>query len=72
MLGPWTFSLVAILKFIRILVTTTIYYDYEICQMDVKIDFLRENVEEDVSSIVPNTICKLQNSTYELKLVSMS
>ena len=43
-----TFSPVAMLKSIRILLAIAAYYDYEIWQMDVKIDFLNNNLEEEV------------------------
>ena len=43
-----TFSPVAILKSIRILLAIVAYYDYEIWQMDVKIVFLNGNLLEDV------------------------
>ena len=40
-----TFSPVAMLKSIRILLTITAYFDYEIWQMDVKKTFLNDNLE---------------------------
>ena len=43
-----TFSLVAMIKSIRILLAIAAYYDYEIWQMDVKTAFLNEILEEDV------------------------
>jgi hypothetical protein len=36
------------LKSIRILLVMTIYHDYEIWQMNIKIAFLNENLHEDV------------------------
>ena len=42
------FSLVAMLKSIRILLSITTHYDYEIWQMDVKIDFLNGNLEVEI------------------------
>ena len=48
-----TFSPVVILKFIRILLAITAYYDYEIQQMDVKITVLNDNLEDEVYMIQP-------------------
>ena len=71
-----TFSLVAMLKSIRIMLAIAVYYDYEIWQMDVKTAFLNENLEEEVyisqpkgfvSSERPNQVCKLKKSIYGLK-----
>ena len=43
-----TFSLVVMLKSIKILLVIATYYDYEIWQMDVKTVFLNGNLLEDV------------------------
>ena len=43
-----TFSLVAMLKSIRILLAVTAKLDYEIWKMDVKTAFLNDNLEEDI------------------------
>jgi hypothetical protein len=43
-----TFSPVAMLKSIQILLAIGAYYDYEIWQMDVKMAFLNGNLSEDV------------------------
>ena len=43
-----TFSPVAMLKSIRIILAIAAYYDYEIWQMDVKTAFLNGIMEEDV------------------------
>ena len=43
-----TFSLVAMLKSIRILLSITAHYDYEIWQMDVKTAFFNGNLEEEI------------------------
>ena len=43
-----TFSLVAMIKSIRILLSIVATLDYEIWQMDVKIAFLNGHLEEDV------------------------
>ena len=48
-----TFSPVAMLKYIRILLAIAAYYDYEIWQMDVKITFLNGNLIEDVYMTQP-------------------
>ena len=42
------FSPVAMLKSIRILLAIAAHYDYEICQMDLKTNFLNGNHSEDV------------------------
>ncbi|KAJ9544176.1 hypothetical protein OSB04_023883 [Centaurea solstitialis] len=76
-----TFSLVAMLKSIRILIAITTFHDYEIWQMDVKIAFLNGKLSEDVymtqpegfvQSEHPNRVCKLQKSIYGLKQASRS
>ena len=41
-------SSVAILKSIRVLLSITAHFDYEIWQMDVKAAFLNKNLEEDI------------------------
>ena len=43
-----TFSPIAMLKSIRILLSIATHYDYEIWQMDVKIAFLNGNLEEEI------------------------
>ena len=43
-----TFSLVAMLKSIRMLLSITAHYDYEIWQMNVKTTFLNCNLEEEI------------------------
>ena len=43
-----TFSPVAILKSVQIILAIAAYFDYEIWQMDVKIAFLNGNLTEDV------------------------
>ena len=43
-----TFSPVAMLKSIRIVLAIAAYFDYEIWQMDVKTVFLNGNLDEDV------------------------
>jgi hypothetical protein len=76
-----TFSPVAMLKSIRILLAIAAYYDYEIWQMDVKTAFLNGFLEEDVYMTQPegfissgseSKVCKLQRSIYGLKQASRS
>ena len=43
-----TFSPVAMLKSIRILLSIAAFYDYKIWQMDVKTTFLNDNLEESI------------------------
>ena len=76
-----TFSPVAMLKSVRIILAIAAYFDYEIWQMDVKTAFLNGNLNEDVYMIQPegfvdpknaSKICKLQKSIYGLKQASRS
>ncbi|GKB70328.1 retrotransposon protein, putative, ty1-copia subclass [Tanacetum coccineum] len=76
-----TFSLVADIRAIRILIAIAAYYDYEIWQMDVKTAFLNGFLEEEIymeqpeGFIDPNhpsKVCKLQRSIYGLKQASRS
>ena len=75
-----TFSPVAMLKFIRIMLAVAAHLDYEIWQMDVKIIFLNEELEEEVymiqlegfTSTDESKVCKLKRSIYGLKQVSRS
>ena len=71
-----TFSPVAMLKSILILLTVTASLDYEIWQMDVKTTFLNDSLEEDIYMQQPERFiargqehmaCKLQRSIYGLK-----
>jgi hypothetical protein len=71
-----TFSPIAMLKYVQILLAIAAYFDYEIWQMDVKITFLNKNLTEDMYMTQPEgfvdpkyagNICKLQKSIYELK-----
>ena len=48
-----TFSLVAMLKSIRILLSIAAHFDYEIWQMDVKTAFLNGNLEEEIYMMQP-------------------
>ncbi|KAK9028101.1 hypothetical protein V6N11_067915 [Hibiscus sabdariffa] len=76
-----TFSPVAMIKSIRILLAVAAFHDYEIWQMDVKTAFLNGKLEEDVYMTQPEgfvtpedarKVCKLQRSIYGLKQVSRS
>ena len=74
-----TFSPVAMIKSIRILLAIVAYHDYEIWQIDVKAAFLNGNLLEDVYMTQPEgfgdpkatkKVCKLQRSIYGLKQAS--
>ncbi|GJU70088.1 retrotransposon protein, putative, ty1-copia subclass [Tanacetum coccineum] len=76
-----TFSPVADIKAIRILIAIAAYYDYEIWQMDVKTAFLNGHLNKDVYMVQPEgfvnpkhprRVCKLQRSIYGLKQASRS
>ena len=76
-----TFSPVAMLKSIRILLAIAAYYNYEIWQMDVKTVFLNGKLLEDVYMTQPEgfvnpenvgKVSKLQRSIYGLKQTSRS
>ncbi|KAM0986325.1 hypothetical protein ACFX2C_013510 [Malus domestica] len=76
-----TFSPVAMIKSIRILLAITAYHDYEIWQMDVKTAFLNGYLKEElymtqpegfVSKSEKTKVCKLQRSIYRLKQASRS
>nr|GEU54704.1 retrotransposon protein, putative, Ty1-copia subclass [Tanacetum cinerariifolium] len=72
-----TFSPVAGIRVIRILISITAFYDYEIWKMDVKISFLNGYLDEDRLKVFfdpkhPRKVCKLQRSIYGLKQVSRS
>ena len=76
-----TFSPVAMIKSIRILLAIAAYHDYEIWQMDVKTAFLNGMLLEDVYMTQPEgfvdlenagKVCKLQRSIYGLKQASRS
>jgi len=74
-----TFSPVAMLKSIRILLSLAAHLDYEIWQMDVKTAFLNGSLEETIYMQQPegfigkgqeHQVCKLKRSIYGLKQAS--
>ncbi|GKA76974.1 retrotransposon protein, putative, ty1-copia subclass, partial [Tanacetum coccineum] len=76
-----TFSPVADIRAIRILISIATYYDYEIWQMDVKTAFLNGYLDGDIYMVQPEgfvnpnhprKVCKLQRSIYGLKQASRS
>ena len=73
------FSLVSMLKFVRIILAITTFY--EIWQMDVKTAFLNGFIKEELYMMQPegfvnpkgaNKVCKLQQSIYGLVQASRS
>ncbi|GJZ12069.1 retrotransposon protein, putative, ty1-copia subclass [Tanacetum coccineum] len=76
-----TFSPVADIRAIRILISIAAFYDYEIWQMYVKSAFLNGYLDEDIYMVQPEgfvdpnhprKVCKLQRSIYGLKQASRS
>ena len=76
-----TFSPVAMLKSIRILLSIAAHYDYDIWQMDVKIAFLNGNLEEEIYMMQPkgfiaknqeHMACKFKRSIHGLNQASRS
>src|ERR1041384_7601166 len=74
-----TFSPVAMLKSVRIVLAIAAFFDYEIWQMDVKTAFLNGDIEEELYMMQPkgfvdpkdaDKVCKLQRSIYGLKQAS--
>nr|GFA06226.1 hypothetical protein [Tanacetum cinerariifolium] len=74
-----TFSPVADIRAIMILIAIAAYYDYEIWQMDLKNAFLNGYLNEEVymeqpegfvNPKYPNRVCKLKRSIYGLKKAS--
>src|SRR5664279_5241920 len=68
-----TFSPVAMLKSVRIMLALATYFDYEIWEMDVKTAFLNGSLTEDVYMMQPegfvdlanaDKVCKLRKSIY--------
>ena len=75
------FSLVAMLKSVRIMLAIAAFHDYEIWQMDVKTAFLNGFLEEELYMMQPegfvspkgvNKMYKLQRSIYGLVQASRS
>nr|GEU63080.1 retrotransposon protein, putative, Ty1-copia subclass [Tanacetum cinerariifolium] len=76
-----TFSHVADIRAIRILIAIAAFYDYKIWQMDVKTAFFNGYVNEDIYMVQPEgfvdpnhskKVCKLQRPIYGLKQASRS
>ena len=76
-----TFSPVAMIKSIRILLSIAAHMNYEIWQMDVKTAFLNGSLDETIYMVQPEgfiakgqekKLCKLQKSIYGLKQASRS
>ena len=76
-----TFSPMAMIKSIRILLSIAANMDYEIWQMDVKTTFLNGSLDECIYMMQPEgfiakgqekKVCKLQKSIYGLKRASRS
>nr|GEY35006.1 hypothetical protein [Tanacetum cinerariifolium] len=76
-----TFSLVADIRAIRILIAIDAFYDYEIWKMDVKTTFLNGYLDKGIYMVQPEgfidpkhpmKVCKLQRSIYGLKKASRS
>nr|GEV29550.1 retrotransposon protein, putative, Ty1-copia subclass [Tanacetum cinerariifolium] len=74
-----TFSSIADIRAIRILIAISAYYDYDIWQMDVKTAFLNGRLDEDiymeqpegyVDLKYPNCVYKLQRAIHGLKQAS--
>ncbi|GJV61497.1 retrotransposon protein, putative, ty1-copia subclass [Tanacetum coccineum] len=74
-----TFSPIADIRAIRILIAKVAFYDYEIWQMDVKTAFLNGYLSKEVymeqpkgfvNPKYPNRVCKLKRSIYGLKQAS--
>ena len=71
-----TFSPVAMIKSIRNLLSIAAHMNYEIWQMDAKIAFLNESLDETIYMVQPKgfiakgqekKVCRLQKSIYGLK-----
>ena len=76
-----TFSPVAMLKSVRIMLAIAVFYDNEIWQMDAKTAFLNGHIKEELYMVQPkgfvdpksaDKVCKLQRSIYGLKQASRS
>nr|GEU67569.1 hypothetical protein [Tanacetum cinerariifolium] len=71
-----TFSPIADIKAIRILIAITLFYDYEIWKIDVKTAFLNDRQNKDVYLVQPEGFvnpkhprraCKIQRSIYRIQ-----
>ena len=58
-----TFSPVAMLKSVRIILDIAAYFDHEIWQMDVKTAFLNGNLTEDVYMMQPEVFVDPSNAS---------
>ena len=76
-----TFSPIAMLKSVQILLAIAAFYNFEIWQMDVKTAFLNGFLKEELYMMKPegfvdpkgaNKVCKLQRSIYGLLQASWS
>ena len=66
-----TFSPVAMLKSIRILLSIATHYDYEIWQMDIKTTFLNGNLEEEIYIMQPEGFIA-KNQKHMVRKLKMS
>ena len=53
-----SFSLVSMLKSVRIMLAIAAFYDYEIWQMDVKTAFLNGSIKEELYMMQPEGFCQ--------------
>jgi len=76
-----TFSPVAMLKFIQIILSIAAHFNYEIWQMNIKITFFNRNLDEYIYMVQPNgsienakehLVCKLKRFIYRIKQASRS
>ncbi|GJT57450.1 retrotransposon protein, putative, ty1-copia subclass [Tanacetum coccineum] len=67
-----TFSPVADIRVIRILVAIAAFYDYEIWQMDVKTAFLNVHLSEDVYMVQPKGFVDPKHPSREIKKVGFT
>nr|GFB39671.1 hypothetical protein [Tanacetum cinerariifolium] len=66
-----TFSPVADIRAIKILIAIAVYYDYENWQMDVKVAFLNGFLEEEIHMEQPEEMKRMQNVPYALDVGSI-
>ncbi|GJZ47115.1 retrotransposon protein, putative, ty1-copia subclass [Tanacetum coccineum] len=67
-----TFSPVADIRAIRILLAITAFYDYEIWKMDVKTVFLNDHLSEDVYMVQPEGFVDPKHPNKEIKKIGFS